>query len=144
MVAMRMMQVALDAVIDVIAVRYRLMAAAGVVDMTRLMAATAVVRGAALGVAGGHIDDVLVDMTVMGMVEMTIVQVVDVTAVPYGRMTAARPVLMRVIGVGGSGAGSHFQSSFPCPGTVDTAVRLSAACSIALRTSGNTCSSASA
>jgi hypothetical protein len=72
-VAMRMMEVAADTVVDVIAVRNRLMAAAGDVDMARLMTAAAMVRGAAVRVVAGDVDHVLVDMTLMGVVEVTIV-----------------------------------------------------------------------
>ena len=49
-VAVWMMKVAAEAVVHVIAVRNRLMAAAGAVDMARLMAAAAMVRGAAVRV----------------------------------------------------------------------------------------------
>jgi hypothetical protein len=49
-VAMRMMKVAADAVVDVTAVRYGLVTAAGAVDMARLVPAAPMVRGAAVGV----------------------------------------------------------------------------------------------
>lgn len=49
-VAMRVMKVAADAVVCVIAVRNRLMTAAGAVDMTRVVAAAAMVRRAAVRV----------------------------------------------------------------------------------------------
>jgi hypothetical protein len=73
MVTVRMMKVAADTVVDVIAVRNRLMAAAGAVDMARLMTAAAMVRGAAVRVLAGDFDHVLVDMTLMRVVEVTIV-----------------------------------------------------------------------
>ena len=49
-VAVRVMKVAADAVICVIAMRYGLVTAAGAVDVTRLMAATTMVRSAAVRV----------------------------------------------------------------------------------------------
>jgi hypothetical protein len=55
-VSMRMMEVAADAVVDVIAVRDRLVAAAGAVDMAGLMTPAAMVRSAAVGVVSGDVD----------------------------------------------------------------------------------------
>jgi len=49
-VAVRVMQVVGDAVIEVIAVRHRLVAAAGAVDVARLMAAATMVGHAHVGV----------------------------------------------------------------------------------------------
>ena len=49
-VAVRVMKVAADAVVCVIAVRNRLMAAAGAVDMARVVPAAAMVRRAAFRV----------------------------------------------------------------------------------------------
>ena len=92
--AMRVMQVVANAVIDVIAVRNRFVAAAGAVDMTRLMAAAAVVGGAPVGVVRGHVDHVLVDMIAMRVMQVAIVQIIGVAAVAYGGMAAARAVLM--------------------------------------------------
>jgi hypothetical protein len=50
MVAVRVMKVAADAVVCVIAVRNRLMAAAGAVEMARVVPAAAMVRRAAVRV----------------------------------------------------------------------------------------------
>ena len=120
------------------------MTAAGAVDMARIMTPASMIRGAAIGVVAGDVDHVLVDMISMRMVEMTVVQVVDVPAVPNGGVPATRTVLVSVVGMVGRGASRHRGSSFPCPGSADIAVRPSAAWSIALRTNGNTCSSARA
>ena len=49
-VAVRVMKVAADPVVHVVAVRHRLMAASGPVDMARLMPAAAMAGGACLGV----------------------------------------------------------------------------------------------
>jgi hypothetical protein len=67
MIAVRMMKVAGDTVVDVIAVRNRLVAAAGAVDMARVMTAAAMVGGAVVGVGAGYLDYVLVDVTLMGV-----------------------------------------------------------------------------
>ena len=54
-VAMRMMEVAADAVIDMVGVRNRLVAAAGTMDMTGVVAAAAMVRRAAVGVVAENV-----------------------------------------------------------------------------------------
>jgi hypothetical protein len=86
----------------------------------------------------------LVDMIFVRMVEMTIVQIVYVATVAHGGVSAARPMLMSMVGMGWGSASRHGIVSFPCPRSADTAVRLSAAWSMALRINGSTCSSASA
>lgn len=104
-----------------------LVTAAGAVDMAGIMTAAAMIRGAAIGVVAGDVDHVLVDMIFMRVVEMTIVQVVYMAAVPHGGVPASRTVLVSVVRMLGCGASSHRGSSFPCPGSVDIAVRPSAA-----------------
>jgi hypothetical protein len=143
-VAVRMMKMAADAVVRVIAVRHRLMATAGAVDVARVMTAAAVVGSAAVGVLARYLDRVLVDMIFVRMVKVTIVQIVYVATVAHGRVSAARSMLVSVVGVGWGRASRHGIVSFPCSKTADTAVRLSAAWSMALRTNGSTCSSARA
>ena len=139
-----MMKVAADAVVCVIAVGNRLMAAVGPVDVARLMAAAAMVRRAAVRVCTRHLDHMLVDMTFVRVVEVTIVQVIDVAAVTDGGVAATRPMLVSMVGMGRRGAGRHGVTSFRCLGSADTAVRPSAAWSIALRSIGSKCSSARA
>ena len=143
MIAVRVMKVAADVIIDVIAVRNRLVAAAGAVDMARVMTAAAMVGGAVVGVGARHLDHVLVHVTLMGVVQVTVVQIVGVVAVAHGEVPLARPVLVSVVRVVWCRTGGHLLSAYPCPGSAGTAVRLSAAWSIALLTNGNTCSSAS-
>jgi len=82
-------------------VRNRLVAAAGTVDMTSVVAAAAVVRGAAVGVVAGHLDHMLVDMILMRMVEVAIVQIVDMATVAHGGVATTRPVLVSVVGMVG-------------------------------------------
>jgi len=142
-VAVRVMKVAADAVIYVVAVGNRLVTAAGAADMARFMTAAMMVRRAAIGVVAGHLDHVLIDVTFMRVVEVAIVQIVDVVVVTHGGVAASRPMLVSMIRVGRCGAVGHRVSSFPCPRSADTAVRSSAAWSIALRTNGKTRSSAS-
>ena len=86
----------------------------------------------------------LVHVTFVRVVEVTVVQIIHVATVAHGGMAAPRPMLMSMIGMGRGRASRHGMVSFPCPRSADTAVRLSAAWSIALRINGSTCSSASA
>jgi len=124
MIAVRMMQVVGDAVIDVVAMRDRFVTAIGAVDVTGLMAAAAVVGGAGVGIAARHLDHMLVDMIVVRVVKMPVMQVVDVAAMAHGGVAATRPMAMGMVGVAGVGAVRHFQSSLSCR---EPAVRLSAA-----------------
>ena len=101
MIAVRMMEVAADAVIDMVGMRNRLVAAAGTMDMTGVVAAAAMVRRAAVGVVAGHLDHVLVDMILMRMVEVAIVQIVDVAAVAHSGVATTRPVLVSMVGMVG-------------------------------------------
>jgi hypothetical protein len=83
-------------------------------------------------------------MTFVRVVEVTIVQIVYVATVAHSGVSAARPMLMSMVGMGWGRASRHGMVSFPCPRSADTAVRLSAAWSIALRINGSTCPSARA
>lgn len=114
---MRVVQVVLDPVIDMVAVRNCFMTAARAMDMTGFVAAAAMIGSAAVRIVGGDADHVLVDMIVVRMMKMPVVQIVDMVAVADRRMAAigAVPVIMvGVVGFGTSGHGSSsFRSSWP-------------------------------
>ena len=95
MVAVRMMQTAVNQIIDVIAMRHRLVAAARPVDMRRFVASAA--RGALIRVGRVDLDLVLIHMIAMRMVQMAIVKVIDMAAVLDGRVSAARTMLMVMV-----------------------------------------------
>jgi hypothetical protein len=116
-----------DAIIHVIAVRHRLVTAAGAVRMPRVMPAATMVGGTVLGVLARYLDHMFVYMIFVGMVQVAVVQIVDVAAVAHCGMSAAWPVLMSVITVRRAGASRHGILSFSCPKSADTPVRLSAA-----------------
>ena len=125
--AVRMMQVVADAIVHVIAVWNRLVAAAGAVHVTRFVATAAVVGGALVGVVGRHFDYVLVDVIAMRVVEVTIMQIIGVAAMAYCGVSAPRAVLMGMIGVVWRRTRRHRLSSFLSSGSADIAVRPSAA-----------------
>jgi hypothetical protein len=93
-VAVGMVQPALDQIVDVIAVRDRLVTTVLAVGMARI----AVSRiGVTVGMLGVDIDHVLVDMILVRVMQMPVVDVVDVIAVANRRVTAAFAVHVRVI-----------------------------------------------
>jgi hypothetical protein len=99
MVAMRMMQVAGDQVIHVIAMRNRGVAAVGAMDMCGIMAGASVVGGALIGVGGGHGDDVFVHVPGVGVMQMAVVQVIHMVVVADGEVAAIGAMLMRMVSV---------------------------------------------
>ena len=64
-VAVRVMEMPLDQIVDVVAMRNRLMAALGAVLVLAGVPATAMLWGAGARIAGAHGDDVLVDVIAM-------------------------------------------------------------------------------
>jgi hypothetical protein len=99
-IAVRVVQVAVHQVVNVVAVRDRLVPAAWAVDMPRLVAVTFVPRGAGRGVARAHRDDVLLHHAVRGLVvQVAVVQEIGVPVVLDCGVPAAGAVLVGVVGV---------------------------------------------
>jgi hypothetical protein len=91
MVAMpvvRMMQVAVHQVVDVIAMRDRVVSASGPVAMLAVMGGAPVSVRAGIGVRGADGNHVLVHMAVMRMMQMAVVQVVQMAFVAHDAVTA--------------------------------------------------------
>jgi hypothetical protein len=102
MLAVRMMQTAAYEVIDVVAMRHRLVTA------VRTVFVRAARLGRALhGVGGADGDDMFVDMVLMHVVEMAVVKIVHVVFVAYRGVTTVRAVLMGMIGMVQFGASAH-------------------------------------
>lgn len=95
MVAVRMVQAAVDDVIDVVAMRYGLVSAAFAVDV----AAAIVGMVADIGMGGAHFQNMLVVMALVSVVQMAVVHIVDVVAVADGGMAATGAVDMFVAGM---------------------------------------------
>jgi hypothetical protein len=100
--AVGVMEMTVDEIVDVVAVRDCFVAATGAVDMGGVMSATGVFRGAGGRVERRESDAVFVDVAVMQVVQMTIVEIVDVIVVPDGGVAAAGFVLVRMFGMGGA------------------------------------------
>ena len=86
---------AIHQIIDMIAVRHRLVTAARAMDMAWLMTSATMVRRASIWVCRGHLDDMFIDMVAFDMLQMTILKVVNMTTVTYGDVPAIRAVQMR-------------------------------------------------
>jgi hypothetical protein len=93
-------QVTLDQVVGVVAVRHRLVAAVGAVLVARVVTAAVVLGRAVVRVLRVDRDDVLVHVVLVRVMQVAAVQVVGVALVLDGRVAAARAVLVRVVAVG--------------------------------------------
>jgi len=90
-VAVEMMERAVDEVVDVVAVRH------GRVSAARPVPGRALDRRAGGGVAAVDAEDVLGDAVGRGRVEVPVVEIIRVIAMTDGPMTAARPVLVGMV-----------------------------------------------
>lgn len=98
---MRMMEVTVDQIVDVIAVRNGFVPTSGAMHMIRIVAAALVGRRAASGVRLADFDFVFDNRAVFGhMVQVPIVQVIDMVTVLDTDVFAVRPVLVVVVFVG--------------------------------------------
>lgn len=72
MIAVWVMQVAVDQIVDMIAVRYRLVSASGPMDVIRGMGTTIMVRRTSIRIFRADLDPMFVDMVTMRMMQMPI------------------------------------------------------------------------
>lgn len=107
MVAVGVMKMAVDQIIDVIAVRDRLVAAAGAVHVIGRMRAAVVRRRAGAGIGRRHVEHMLLDGRAGRVMQMPVVQVIDVVAVLHRGMPATLAVRVIVLMVM-----AHFLGSF--------------------------------
>lgn len=91
-----MVKVSIHHVVGMVAVRQRLMAAAGSVLVICPVGAAVVVGRAAVGIFLGDLERVLAPVVAMLVVEMPVVQVVEMAGVVDGGMSAAGAVLVLV------------------------------------------------
>ena len=104
---MRMMQVAMDQIIDMVPVRYHLMAAARPMHMALFVAYTGVIGRTAVGGGRRDLDRVLIHMVTVHMVQVAVMDVVHMVQMVYCGVTTAGTVLMQVLGVVRQGTGFH-------------------------------------
>ena len=95
-VPVRMVQVALDEVVHVVAVWDGFVAAARAMLVVGGVGLAAVLRSTFGGILGAHLDRMLVVVALVGVMEVAVVQIVDVTVVLDGGVSAAGAVDMLV------------------------------------------------
>jgi hypothetical protein len=99
MPVMRMMQVAIHQVVNVVAVRHSNMPTPRAMLVARLVSAAAV-RWRTIGRIGGRdVNDVLLDRLAVLMMQMPVVQVVDVSVVQDGGVATTLAVYVGMIGM---------------------------------------------
>ncbi len=96
-VVVRVVQVPIHQIIDVVAVRHGFMTTVWTVHMARFVCATRVMRRADHRVAVVHCERVLIHVVAVRRVQMPVVQVVHMIVVHNRRMSAVRAVHMRMI-----------------------------------------------
>lgn len=96
-VPVRMVQVAVDEIVDVVTVGNLRMPTVRAMDMADGMAAASMSRSTAVRVNWRHREYTFVDMIAVQVMQMAVMQVVDVSIVVNGRVATARAVRMFVI-----------------------------------------------
>jgi hypothetical protein len=97
MISMRVMQMTVNEVIGVIAVRDCLMAASWPMNMASFMPAAIMSARAPVRVLARNLDPVLLDLIATHVVKMTIVEVVNVTLMAHRSMAATRAVTVWMV-----------------------------------------------
>ncbi|MGO9431986.1 hypothetical protein [Rhodoblastus sp.] len=98
-IAMLMVQAAVNEIVDVVSMRRRFMTTARTMDMAGFVTSVAVFGRAANWIPFAHLDHVLLGVAVMRVLKMPVVKKVDMIAVSHREVAAARPKLMRMLGV---------------------------------------------
>ena len=93
-IAVRVMHVIADEVVDMVAVRNRVVPATASVLMVAFVLIAVVAERAGGRVPIADIDGVAFHRVTAVMVKFPVVQIVDMVAVPYRRVAAARSVLV--------------------------------------------------
>ena len=96
-IAIGKMQMAVDEIVNVIAMRDRLVAAVGAMDMGSIVAAAVMALGAAGGVRLAYFHHMLIDMAFMRAMQVAVVEVVDVVVMLDCGMTAVGAMLVRMV-----------------------------------------------
>jgi len=94
MIAMGMVQAALDQIINVVAMRQGGVAAIWTMDMALGMAGKLLLGGAAVWVLGVHLEDMLLKALAFLILQMAGCQVISVPVMAHGDMSATGTVLV--------------------------------------------------
>ncbi|HUA82497.1 MAG TPA: hypothetical protein VMB85_01465 [Bryobacteraceae bacterium] len=96
MIAVLVMQMPADQVIDMAAVRNRLVPAVGAVFVFMIMLAAAMIRGATFRIVIADADTMFVYVVAMQVVQVAVVQIIDMSVVPHRGVPAVGAVLVRM------------------------------------------------
>jgi hypothetical protein len=99
-VAMGMVQMTVDDVVDMVAVPDRFVTAVRAVNVTGVMAGTTVLRRALVRVRFGHLQYVPIAVILVRVMQLAVVEIVDVSIVHDGGVAAAGAMDVRMIGNG--------------------------------------------
>lgn len=135
MIAVRMVQMAVDEIIDMIAVWDRFVAAARTMDVGSIVSGAVMVGRATIRILVAHLNPMFIHVTRVRVVKMTIVEVVHVVAMPNRDVAALWSVRVIVVGMMRKIAGGHLE-------VLSVSQWCSPACATAFLTSWNTWSSA--
>jgi hypothetical protein len=113
MIAVRVVQVIADQIVDMVAVRHGFVAARWTVLVSRVVTGAAMRRRASVRICVTHVDAVLVDMVFVRVMQVPVMQVIDMTIVLDGGVTASLAVLMCVSGMYCVRAGCQIGSLTP-------------------------------
>lgn len=99
-IAVRVVKMPVDKIVNVVAMRHRLMSAARTVNMIGSVSVAGMSGRTAARVGGADLQRVLFDLAVRAnMMQVTVVQVIDVVAVLNAGVFAVRTVLVLVVGM---------------------------------------------
>lgn len=97
MIAVLMVQVPGDDVIDVVAMRNRRMAAIGAVPVRLVVAFAVVFRSTAGGIAGAHADPVFIHVISVNVMQVPVVKIIDVPVVAHRGVPAIWSMRVRMM-----------------------------------------------
>jgi hypothetical protein len=89
MVAVRMMEPAVNEIIDMVAMRHGLVAAVGSVTVCRIVASGMVLRITAVRIAVAYGDHMMLGAAALGMLQVAVIEIINVAFMPHGEMTAS-------------------------------------------------------
>lgn len=99
MVAMGMVQMPINQVVGVVAVRHGFVSATRPMHMARFVSRATMIGRAAVRIGRRNFERVLVDMITVDMVKVTVMQIIDVPVMLHGRVAAGRAMLVRMVGM---------------------------------------------
>ena len=105
MAVVRMVQMTVHKIIDVVAMWHGFVTAARAVNVACFMAVAVVIRGADIRIDRANGNAVFIHMPLVRVVQMAVVQVINVAIMFNGGVAAVCAVLMRMVGVMWQGAG---------------------------------------